>query len=269
MLRVIKADLFRLVRNKMTYILLASVVLFSIIALGSFAMLELSMRYIDAEILGAETVALLEQTIPHNIDGYMQSFFFGNFLIIFFVLFALILCSAEYQTGYIKNTAVNVLPRHLTFFSKLIIVTVYALITTAVVILLVLGGCALLGIKEVVNLSGIIKMVLVQFFNNLSLTAFIMMIFYITRKLSISMILGLIYAAMGNFVYIILNLLTSVAFPDADFSFSQYTNLGNMTFHITTQASNTDYIRAAIVAIVFLGISTFFSCRSIDKKDIK
>lgn len=269
MRRVIKADIFRLKRNKMTYILLAALVIFSLISLGSFALLDLSMRYMDAEILGAETVALLEQTVPNTVDKYIETFFFGNFLIVFFVLFALILCSAEYSTGYIKNTAVNILPRHLSFFSKLIIVAVYALISYVVVLLLVLGGCALLKVKEVVNLGGIIKMLIVQFLNNLSLTAFIMMIFYLTRKLPISMIIGLIYAAMGNLLYVLLSLLTTVAFPKSDFAFSQYTNLGNMTFHINTQASTTDYIRAVIVAIVFLGISIFFSCRSIDKKDIK
>ena len=82
------------------------------------------------------------------------------------------------------------------------------------------------------------------------------------------MISGLLYATMGNLVYALINVLISVALPNSDFDLSKYTNLGNMVFHINTSASTPGCVRAIIVAIVFIAISSVFSCIAINKKDI-
>lgn len=269
MRNIVRMDVYRVFRNKMTYILLGATVLLNIIVMGSFAMLELSLRYIDFEALGAETVALLETTLPNDFGGYIEYFFCGNLLIVFLTVFALIFCSSEYQTGYIKNTAVNILPRHLTFFSKLIVVAVYTVITYLITGLIVMIGCYLLGFTKIDNPGKIIRMILLQILCNYSLTTFFMMIFYITRKNVIAMVAGLIYGTMGNLAYALIALLVSVAFPNSDFDLTKYTNLGNIIFHMNTSATVNDCIRAAIVAVIFIGISTFFSCVSINKKDIK
>lgn len=269
MLRVIRMDTYRVLRNKMTYIILGATVLFTLFMMASFGMLDLSMRYMDAETLGAETVALLEATVPKNIDGYMQMFFFGNFAIVFLIVFAVLFASGEYQSGYVKNTAVNILPRYLTYFSKLIIAVIFSLIIYLLIAIIVLGGCRLIGVKEIVNKWGILKMILVQFLSNISLTSFFMMIFYVTRKTPISMISGLVYGTVGNLIYSLINLLISVAFPNSDFDLSKYTNLGNIVFHVNAEASTGTYVRAIIVAIIFIAISSFFSCYAINKKDIK
>ena len=269
MRNIVRMDVYRVFRNKMTYILLGATVLLNIVVMGSFAMLELSLRYIDFEALGAETVALLETTLPKDFGGYIEYFFCGNLLIVFLTVFALVFCSSEYQTGYIKNTAVNILPRHLTVFSKLIVVAVYTVITYLITGLIVVIGCYLLGFTKIDNLGKIIRMILLQILCNYSLTTFFMMIFYITRKNVIAMVTGLIYGTMGNLAYALIALLVSVAFPNSDFDLTKYTNLGNIIFHMNTSATVNDCIRAAIVAVIFIGISTFFSCVSINKKDIK
>lgn len=269
MLRVIKMDTYRVLRSKMTYILLGAVILFSLFMMGSFAMLELSMRYMDAETLGAETMTLLEATVPKNVDGYMQMFLFGNFAIVFFIIFAITFVSSEYQSGYVKNTAVNILPRYLTYFSKLIITTVFSTVVFILIAAIVLVGCKLVGVNEIVNAKGILKMVLVQLLSNISLTSFFMMIFYASRKTPIALISGLVYGTIGNLLYTLINLLIAVAFPNSDFDLSKYTNLGNIAFHVTSEASTGTLVRAIVVAIIFLAISSFFSCYAINKKDIK
>lgn len=268
MINIIKMDTYRVLKNKLTYILLGAVVIFSLISMGSFILLELTVKYMDTDALGADTMSILMSTMPKNLDGYFEMFFFGNFGIVFLVLFAILFCSAEYKTGYIKNTAVNILPRHLTYFSKLIIVTVFSIITFGLIFLIVLGGCKIAGVNEIVSKKAIAKMIFVQLLLNISLTSFIMMIYYLTRKAVIAMISGLLYATMGNLVYALINVLISVALPNSDFDLSKYTNLGNMVFHINTSASISGCVRAIIVAIVFIAISSVFSCIAINKKDI-
>ena len=112
-------------------------------------------------------------------------------------------------------------------------------------------------------------MILVQLLNNISLTTFFMMLFYASRKTPIALVSGLVYGLVGNLLYTLINLLIAVAFPKWDFDLSKYTNLGNIAFHVTTDASTVTLVRAVIVAVVFLGISSFFSCYAINKKDIK
>lgn len=276
MSRIIKMDFYRLFRNKMTYILLGASVLFSAFMLLTYGFLELSVKVLDTEELGAETVALIEATLPQNLEGYFTMFISGNLIIVFVLLFAILFCSAEYKTGYIKNTAVNILPRYLTYFSKLIVVSIYCVAIFAIVLLVLFGGCAIMGhvgFEDPDALPRAIAVIVAQILCNISLTSFFMMLYYVTRSTSLTMISGLVYSTMGTLLYSLVNLLLSVAFPSKNVDSTKFTNLGNMIYHLHINNTGDDFrnniIRSIIVSIVFLALSSFLSCVAINKKDIK
>ena len=184
MSRIIKMDFYRLFRNKLTYILLGATVLFTAFMMLTYGFLEMSLKILDTEELGEETVAILNASLPQNLEGYFTMFVSSNFVIVFIILFAVLFCSAEYQTGYIKNTAVNILPRYLTYFSKLIVVSIYCLVVFAIVLLVLFGGCALMGhvgFENVDMLPKAIAIIVAQILCNISLTSFFMMIYYVVN----------------------------------------------------------------------------------------
>ena len=86
-----------------------------------------------------------------------------------------------------------------TYFSKLIIVTVFSIITFGLIFLIVLGGCKIAGVNEIVSKKAIAKMIFVQLLLNISLTSFIMMIYYLTRKAVIAMISGRLVSGLVQF----------------------------------------------------------------------
>ena len=274
--RIIRMDFYRLFRNKLTYILLGASVLFTAFMMLTYGFLEMSLKMLDTETLGAETEALIRASLPQNFEGYFTMFISSNFVIVFVVLFAILFCSAEYSTGYIKNTAVNILPRYLTYFSKLIVASVYCIVIFAIVLLVLFGGCTILGHRGFEDPNVILKAIAVigaQILCNISLTSFFMMIYYVTRATSISMISGLVYSTMGTLLYSLVNLLLSVAFPGKNVDSTKFTNLGNMVYHLNLGSSGDTFrnniIRSIIVSIVFIALSSFLSCVAINKKDIK
>ena len=276
MSRIIRMDFYRLFKNKLTYILLGATFLFTAFMMLTYGFLELSMKMLDAEALGEDTVTLINATLPNNLEGYFTMFISSNLVIVFIILFAVLFCNAEYRTGYIKNTAVNILPRYLTYFSKLIVVSVYCIAIFAIVLLILFGGCAIMGHTGFENTSVLPKVIAViaaQILCNISLTSFFMMIYYVTRSTSLTMISGLVYSTMGTLLYSLLNLLLSVAFPNKNVDATKFTNLGNMVYHLnigsTGDAFRNNIIRSIIVSIIFLALSSFLSCVAIDKKDIK
>ena len=276
MSRIIRMDFYRLFRNKLTYILLGSTVLFTAFMMLTYGFLEMSLKLLDTEELGADTVALINASLPQNLEGYFTMFISGNLIIVFIILFAVLFCSAEYKTGYIKTTAVSILPRYLTYFSKLIVVSIYCLIVFALVLLVLFGGCAILGYKGFENPDVIPKVIAVvgaQILCNISLTSFFMMIYYVTRSTSITMISGLVYSTMGSVLYSLINMLLAVAFPGKNLDSSLFTNLGNMIYNLNIYETGVDFrnniIRSVIVSVLFFALSSFLSCLAIDIKDIK
>ena len=66
----------------------------------------------------------------------------------------------------------------------------------------------------------------------------------------------------------LINVVIAAAFNKADFDISLYTNLGNMTY-VGIGADTSDIVRSIIVSVVILGISTFVSCFTLQKKDVR
>lgn len=272
----LKMDFYRLLRSPLFYILIGATVLFTIYMMGTFMFLDFTLNNLDTQALDDETMGLIVGIMPSDFKSYLELFFIGNFFIVFLVIFAVVFSSAEYKSGYIKNTSAYTSPRYLSYFSNLIIVTVFTAILFLVGgIIVSIGGI----IMDVIDfnkspelifdyIKSLIPFMTTKFLSNVSLTAFFLMIFYLLRNATPVMISGLTYTMLGTALFGLINVVIAAAFNKADFDISLYTNLGNMTY-VGIGADTSDIVRSIIVSVVILGISTFVSCFTLQKKDVR
>ena len=272
----LKMDFYRLLRSPLFYILIGATILFTIYMMGTFMFLDFTLNNIDTQALDDETMGLIVGMMPSDFKSYLELFFIGNFFIVFIVIFAVVFSSAEYKSGYIKNTAAHTSPRYLSYFSNLIIVTVFTAILFLVGgIIVSIGGI----IMDVIDfnkspelifdyIKSLIPFMATKFLSNVSLTAFFLMIFYLLRNATPVMISGLTYTMLGTTLFGLINIVIAAAFNKADFDISLYTNLGNMKY-VRIGADTSDIVRSIIVSVVILGISTFVSCFTLQKKDVR
>ena len=115
---------------------------------------------------------------------------------------------------------------------------------------------------------GLIPFIATKFISNVSLTAFFLMIFYLIRNATPVMISGLTYTMLGSTIFSLINVVISAVTNNTKFNIALFTNIGNMTY-VGIGAKPGDIVRSIIVSVVFLGISTFVSCYTLQKKDVR
>lgn len=270
MLNLIKMDFYRLFKSKSFYLIAGVSVIMSIFMMLMFGIYSLALDNLNTGELNAETMALLEATLPSTFSQYFEIFFFGNYVTLYLVIFIVIFCNAEFGRGYIKNIASLITPRYKMAFSKLIIIVFMTVVIYALSALIVVCGCAIGKVPMTVdNPGGLIKMIVVGILMNISISAFVMMLFYVFRKSMPALISGIVYVTMGSILYTFLNLLLKAVFQSEKIDCTKFTNLGNMLTHINASGDTETYVRASIVAVVILAISMAITCLSLNKKDIK
>ena len=269
-------DFYRLRKTPLFYILIGASILFAIYMMGTFLFLDFTMDQLGEQGLDEDTMTLIMGTMPTNYKSYLELFYMGNFFILFIVIFAVIFSSAEYKSGYIKNTAAYTSPRYVSYFSNLIIITIFTGILFVVCGLIVTGGCIIMNKMNVGNsfdemkkfILGLIPFIATKFISNVSLTAFFLMIFYLIRNATPVMISGLTYTMLGSTIFSLINVVISAVTNNTEFNIALFTNIGNMTY-VGIGAKTGDIVRSIIVSVVFLGISTFVSCYTLQKKDVR
>ena len=272
----LKMDLYRLRKTPLFYILIGASILFAIYMMGTFLFLDFTIDQLGEQNLDEDTMALIMGTMPTNYKSYLELFYMGNFFILFIVIFAVIFSSAEYKSGYIKNTAAYTSPRYVSYFSNLIIITIFTAILFIVGGLIVTGGCIIMNkmnigksVEEIKDfVFGLLPFIATKFISNVSLTAFFLMIFYLIRNATPVMISGLTYTMLGSTIFSLINVVISAVTNNTEFNIALYTNIGNMTY-LGIGAKTGDIVRSIIVSVVILGISTFVSCYTLKKKDVR
>lgn len=270
MLNLIKMDFYRLFRSKSFYLISGITVIMSVFMMLMFGVYSLALDKLNTGELSADTMALIESTLPSNFSQYFEIFFFGNYIPVYLIIFIVIFCNAEFGKGYIKNIAPLITPRYKMAFSKLIITVFMTIIVYILTALVVVCGCAIGNVPMTIdNPGGLVKMILVGILMNISLSSFVMMLFYVFRKAMPALISGIVYVTMGQFAYALLNLLFKAVFQTEKIDLTKFTNLGNMLTHVNTSADTETYVRATIVAVVIMAASMGLTCLSLNKKDIR
>lgn len=270
MLNLIKMDFYRLFRSKSFYLISGITIIMSVFMMLMFGVYSISLDRLNTGELNAETMELLESTLPKTFSQYFEVFFFGNYITLYLVIFIVIFCNAEFGRGYIKNIASLITPRYKMAFSKLIVAVFMTILVYILTALVVICGCAIGSIPMTVdNPGGLVKMLVVGLLMNISLTSFVMMLFYVFRKAMPALISGIVYVTMGSLLYSFLNLLLKAVFQSEKIDCTKFTNLGNMLTHVNTSADTETYVRATIVAVVILAASMGITCLSLNKKDIR
>lgn len=265
MLNSLKMDFYRFFKSISLYIILGTIVVMVASVIYSFSIIS------DPAILetGIALPPDLMALMPQNADGYFDSIFQGNFLVLFSVIFTVIFANSEFKNGFIKNIA-TVVPNRLSMvFSKMLVflaaIVMFHIITA---ICLVVGCFGILGLGEVVNPGGIVLTIVMSIFMNWTLAVFTYMLFMISRNAILPMITGVVYVLMGSMAYSLVDLLIEKICNINIFEIEKYTVMGNLLFFVNSRAEASTIIRALIVTIIVFGLSTGVSCVLMKKKDI-
>ena len=88
MLKSLRMDLYRMVRTKSTYIILAAMIASCAMMIWSFYVTSTAF---SSGMMGETGVDMdFAALMPQTVDGYFDAFFQGNFLVLFTVIFTVI-----------------------------------------------------------------------------------------------------------------------------------------------------------------------------------
>ncbi|MCM1307711.1 MAG: ABC transporter permease [Butyrivibrio sp.] len=266
MLNALKMDFYRFRKTKSLYIIMGAAV-----AVCAFTIW--SMYLMTSPMITESGIPLpdgFDALVPKTVDGYVDSFFQGNFVVLFTVIFAVIFCNTEHRGGFIKNIASVTSNRIGLVLSRTLVILAADILIHMVTAACVFVACfGILGVKEIVNPSGIVLTFLVSIAMNLALGALTMMLFMLCRKIILPLISAIVYVLMGSTVFTLADMIFTKLVGLSDFRIEKYTNLGNMLYFINTSASGGDYLRAALVALAVLAVSVIVSWQSLNRKDIR
>lgn len=254
MLNLLRSDFYRLFKSKFFYICTAVAIF--LVAISIFAVKW------SSDLSGSE--------MPYT-DGIsygLLSFSNGNVQMIIAIITA-IYVAAEFSHGTMKNVVSKGFSRVHIYLSRLIamIVTSYIVIILCAVVGTI---CATIVTGTIGDLTGdylvdILKLVGIELFLNAAYIAVLILIAMVVKNLGgviaidilgILTVIPLIYALLG------------VLFHNK-IDFTKFSLLFNMAFYYNNEAIGADYLRSAIVGLVFFAVTTALGIFAFVKSDVK
>lgn len=285
MLNIIKMDLYRMLRSKYTYIVLAAVML---MMLASVFMSGQDVAYYQQTPSALETLRLKEADagvkwgiyighvppkwctgaeipLPELVSSNLQSHILLMFLVVFIVLFA----GNESRTGFIKNIACQVRHRYELVLGKLLSIAVFtAAMLAATVLSIMLGSGLFFGYVHMQDFGKFMAFLGTQFLLHVGYGSFILMLVYLLQNAVASLIAGILIAAgiLQVADAVLLNIVP--AFNEIEnFSVMNYLTSGNVAL-VSATSGNEVYFRAVIIAAVTLAVMACLGGIIMEKRDI-
>lgn len=272
MLNVIKMDLYRMFKSKITWIILIVIGLLAVTIMFTAHrehmyfvnnpkdLVDLPSKYAEDPMYSADSV--------FNIYYFYQRIIYNTFVGLFIAVFSAIFAASENNTGFIKNIAGQPSIRYKTILSKCFSIFVFTIMVlilyfaVAVTCSQLLFGYISFGIHSP---SAMLTYALTQLLLNTALGIVVMCISELIRNPAVSMAVSVIISIGG------LRLITTQL--DDYFSFENFSfTLQLITVNIASLSLPSDfgiYRHAWIVGAVFLVIAVAISIFSMKKRDIR
>ena len=283
MFNILKMDLYRMVKNKATWIILLASML---MMFASIFMTSQDLNYYKSNPIAFEN--LQENGNEVNWGIYIGSvnpeWCNGNeislmdlvavnikskLLLMFLVVFIASFVGGEGRNGFIKNIAGQVKNRSSLIFGKFIAIGIFTTIMIFTAVLsTMLGSLFFLGYINFAGIAQGLIFLLVQVLLHIGYGMFILLLFYITRSSIATMLSGILIAA--GILQVVDAILLSV-FKElnsiADFSIMKYLTSGNVGV-LSLNSSNTVYMQASIIAICAMVLMTALSSIILQRRDL-
>lgn len=282
MLNVLKMDLYRMFKSKITWIILAAAVL---MMFSSVLMTSNDINYYNNNPLAFENLvnggesswgiyigSVNPEWCNGNILPLMELFAVNiksRLLLMFLTVFIVYFAGTEGRNGFIKNIVGQVKDRAFLVISKFIAISIYSvLLIVATMFATMLGSQIFFGYVSLLGMSQGLLFLLIQVLLHIGYGMFVLLLYHITRSSIATMLAGILIAAgILQFVDAILLAAFVKLKSVADFSILNYTTSGNVG-ELPLNAVGSAYVRAGIIAICAIVLMNILSSIIIQRRDV-
>lgn len=251
MRNVFSMDLYRMIKTKSTYILLAIYV--GILSLGIFVF--------KTNMDSGFSIGLEDQTISQFVS-YLLS---GETTIFLIVIFIAMFINAEFNSGYFKNIMGDI-PKKINYVvSKCLVVAIYTAIYVILGVVIAIIGSQILGLEELGKVSSLVAYAGMLYLLDVVIGIIMIMVTIALRNSAASTSIGIVYILLiSSLLYTLVNYGADKLFHAEDFKIQEYLPYGNL-MSISTASQTGDFIRAIVVALIF-GVVAFLGSTLIVKR---
>ena len=284
MINVIKMDLYRMVKNKATWL----------IFLASMLMMFASIFMTSQDLAYYNSNPTALQDLQANGDEVNWGIYIGSvnpkwcngneislmdlvavnikskLLLMFLVVFITYFVGSEGRNGFIKNIAGQVRNRSSLILGKFIAIGIFTIVMiVAAVFSTMLGSLIFLGYVNFVGIKQGLIFLVVQILLHIGYGMFILLLFNVTRSSIATMLSGILIAA--GILQVVDAILFSI-FKGLDsiegFSVMKYLTSGNVGV-LSINSSNAVYTQAGMIAVCAIVLMTVLSSIIIQRRDLQ
>lgn len=283
MLNVLKMDLYRMIKSKAAWIILAASILMMV---ASVFMTGQDINYYNNNPLALENLenggdvswgiyigSVNPKWCNGNIIPFMELFAVNiksRMLLMFLTVFVVYFAGSEGRNSFMKNIVGQVKNRAFLVISKFITISIYtALMIIAAMFATMLGSQMFFGYASLAGISQGLYFLLIQILLHIGYGMFVLLLYYITRSSVATMLSGILIAAgILQFVDAILLAVFERLKSVTDFSILNYTTSGYVGV-LPLNGDEIIFMRAAAVAVCAIVLMNIFSSIIIQKRDLR
>jgi hypothetical protein len=258
MCNLLKMDLYRLRRYKLTYVLLGLMALMMLLTMFITAMMISPSAFYDEP---QKTVC----SFPLLMREMMMNY---HMLPLLLAMFLLLFLQADRMTGFLKTVA-GYLGRKLPIvLTNLTIAAIYLVLLTLVMFVIAIPGCLLMFDRVTFEqMGGFICYLLLYMLLTLAYCALLLLLADLTGKYVLAMIFGSIYAIYAPILYALIDFLHNSSEGAKTLVIEKYLPFGNLVY-LSYDSSGKDFAYAAIWGVVILVGSAALDVLVLKKKDL-
>lgn len=283
MLNVLKMDIYRMIKSKAAWIILAASILMMV---ASVFMTGQDINYYNNNPLALENLenggdvswgiyigSVNPEWCNGNIIPFMELFSVNiksRMLLMFLTVFVVYFAGSEGRNSFMKNIVGQVKNRAFLVISKFITISIYtALMIIAAMFATMLGSQMFFGYASLAGISQGLYFLLIQILLHIGYGMFVLLLYYITRSSVATMLSGILIAAgILQFVDAILLAVFERLKSVTDFSILNYTTSGYVGV-LPLNGDEIIFMRAGAVAVCAIVLMNIFSSIIIQKRDLR
>lgn len=283
MFNVIKMELYRMIKNKSTWIILAASML---IMFASIFMTSQDINYYNNNLIALENLQengsevnwgiYIGSVNPEWCNGSQISLMDlvavnmkSKILLMFLVVFVTGFAGSEWRNGFLKNIAGQVKNRSSLILGKFAVTAIFTTVMIAAAVLsTMLGSKIFMGYINFAGATQGILFLVVQILLHIGYGMFILFLFQVTGSAIATMLSGILIAAgiLQMVDAVLLSVFKGLQSIE-QFSVMNYLTCGNVGL-LSLNSSGAVYVQAVVIAVCAIGLMTGLSSLILQRKNI-
>lgn len=256
---MLKYDFYRMIKSVSTYLLLLCILGFTIASVGLSYATKTEMK-LPETVLSFSSSGVGNELEKMTVCNWCEDAVSGDFLLMFIIIFAVILVSNDYSTGYIKNIYGNIHCKITYVISKILMVILFSICA----MILTYGICLTtvsiaISPTEVGDVAGLCHYSVIKLLLLVTYGIVVIAISLIARRALVAFIIGIGYPFMlSDTVYSGINLFANKIAKVDGFFIQKYAVIGNI-YTFSTMTLEESKFRIVILCSVLIAFATICS----------